>query len=95
MLIISLGKTLLSLSYSMMGRVLIICFKVYDIRVDNIRRGRGWERRWREGLTVVDNLTFRSFFYTTSVHRAIQYLATRQNETEVRWSEEPMTSDDD
>lgn len=48
---------------------------------------RGMAGRWREGTTVVDDLTFRSFFYTTNVDRAIQYLAIKQNETEVRWSE--------
>ncbi len=56
--------------------------------------------RWREGTTTVvdDNLADIPQLlphHKLSVHRAAtQYLATRQNETEVRWSE-PMTSDDD
>ena len=78
LLIISLGKTLLiSLSYSMMGRVLIICssqgvryhmiFVLIIFEEAEVRRDMA--DRWREGKTTVvdDNLTFRSFFYTTSV----------------------------
>ena len=48
---------------------------------------RGMAGRWREGTTVVDDLTFRSFFYTTNVDHAVQYLAIKQKETKVRWSE--------
>ena len=48
---------------------------------------RGMAGRWVEGTTTVDDLTFRSFFHTTNVDLAIQYLAIKQKETEDRWSE--------
>jgi len=54
---------------------------------EEVEVARGMAGRWREGTTVVDDLTFRTFFYTTNIDRAIQYLAIKQKETEVLWSE--------
>ena len=45
------------------------------------------EGRWREGTTVVDELTFRTFFYACNVANTIKYLQIKQKETEDRWSD--------
>jgi hypothetical protein len=48
---------------------------------------RAMEGRWREGTATLDQLSFRTFFYTTNVANAIEYLGCKQKETETRWQD--------
>jgi hypothetical protein len=48
---------------------------------------RAMEGRWREGSSVVDDLTFRSYFFSTNENKVKSYLALKLQETEDRWKE--------
>lgn len=52
--------------------------------VEDAEIARIMEGRWREGTVVVDALTFRTYFYTTTIANTVKYLNIRQKETETR-----------
>jgi len=57
------------------------------VTFDDPEVARAMDGRWREGSSVIDDLSFRTHFYTTNVANAIRYLSLKQKETEDRWAE--------
>jgi hypothetical protein len=56
------------------------------VTFDDPEVARAMDGRWREGYTVIDDLSFGTHFYTTNVANTIRYLAYKQKETEDRWA---------
>ena len=53
-------------------------------------KARTLSARMRDGSSVIDNLTLRSFFFTTNIENCQKYLALKQQEAELRWADDPV-----
>lgn len=61
-------------------------FMIYVlIRFQDPEVARCMDNRWREGYSIIDDLTVKCYFYSTDVEKAKSFLALKQLETEERW----------